>query len=126
MKDSAGAKVTTDDALAWKSTTKLTLQTTAETAQVTNAKGVAVNFATLQEAIDAAQRKETVTLLAETRENVIISTSGLTLDLNGHTLNGGTEKGKPALTITNRVTVKDSSEAQTGTIMREDPQRTLV
>ena len=79
-----------------------------------------VKYKTLQEAIDAAQRKETVTLLADTRENVTISTSGLTLDLNGHTLNGGTEKGKPALTITNRVTVKDSSEAQTGTIMRED------
>lgn len=44
----------------------------------------------------------------------------MTLDLNGHTLNGGTEKGKPALTITARVTVMDSSATQTGTIMRED------
>ncbi|MFR4594408.1 MAG: hypothetical protein ACLT8T_03255, partial [Oscillospiraceae bacterium] len=33
----------------------------------------------------------------------------------------GQEKGKPALTVTARVvTVRDSSEAQTGTIMRED------
>ena len=59
-------------------------------------------------------------LLADTKENVTISTPYVTLDLNGHTLNGGTEKGKPALTVTNRVYVMDSSEAQTGTIMRED------
>ena len=78
-------------------------------------------YATLEEAIDAAGRKATVTMLADTRENVTISTNDLTLDLNGFTLNGGTEKGKPALTITARtVTIKDSSEAQTGTIMRED------
>ena len=76
--------------------------------------------ATLEEAVDAATEKATVTLLADTRENVTISTNRLTLDLNGHTLNGGTEKGKPALTVTARVTVKDSSEGKTGTIMRED------
>ena len=77
-------------------------------------------YKTLQAAIDAAGRNATVTMLADTKENVTIA-KGLTLDLNGHTLNGGTEKGKPALTITARtVTIKDSSEAQTGTIMRED------
>ena len=77
-------------------------------------------YTTLQAAIDAASRKATVTLLADTRENVTIN-KAMTLDLNGYTLNGGTEKGKPALTITARgVTVKDSSEEQTGTIMRED------
>ena len=77
-------------------------------------------YATLADAIAAAKRNNTVTLLADTRENVTISTPYVTLDLNGHTLNGGTEKAKPALTITARVTVKDSSTAQTGTIMRED------
>ena len=77
-------------------------------------------YVTLQEAIDAAGRKATVTMLADTRENVTISTNDLTLDLNGHTLNGSTGERKPALTITARVTVKDSSEGQTGTIMRED------
>ena len=77
-------------------------------------------YATLEEAINAAGRKATVTMLADTRENVTISTSYLTLDLNGHTLNGGTVAGKPALTVTARVTVKDSSTAQTGTIKRED------
>ena len=77
-------------------------------------------YETLQAAIDAAAKNATVTLLADTRENVTINTYGLTLDLNGRTLNGGTVAGKPALTVKNRVTVKDSSAAQTGTIMRED------
>jgi len=79
-----------------------------------------VGYTSLAEAIAAAPRKATVKLLADTKENVTISTPYVTLDLNGHTINGGTEKGKPALTITARVTVMDSSEAQTGTIMRED------
>ena len=79
-----------------------------------------VKYETLQAAINAAKRNATVTMLANTRENVTISTPYLALDLNGFTLNGGTEKGKPALTVTARVTVKDSSTAQTGTIMRED------
>ena len=79
-----------------------------------------VKYDSLQAAIDKAGRNETVRLLADTRENVTISTNYLTLDLNGHTLNGGQVKAKPALTVTARVTVKDSSAAQTGTIMRED------
>ena len=79
-----------------------------------------VEYATLAEAIAAAAKGSTVTLLADTRENVTID-KALTLDLNGFTLNGGTVEAKPALTITARtVTIKDSSEAQTGTIMRED------
>ena len=77
-------------------------------------------YETLQAAIDKAPRNATVTLLADTRENVTID-KAMTLDLNGHTLNGSTGERKPALTITARtVTIKDSSEAQTGTIMRED------
>ena len=76
-------------------------------------------YSTLQEAIDAAKSGATVKLLSNTRENVTISKK-LTLDLNGHTLNGSTGERKPALTVTARVTVKDSSTAQTGTIMRED------
>lgn len=78
------------------------------------------SYPSLQEAIDAATRNATVKLLADTKENVTISTPYVTFDLNGHTLNGGTEKGKPALTVTARVTVKDSSADQTGTIKRED------
>lgn len=79
------------------------------------------SYPSLQEAINAAPRKATVKLLADTKENVTISTYEVTLDLNGHILNGSTGQRKPALTINNaRVTVQDSSEAQTGTIMRED------
>ena len=89
--------------------------TTASVAEV-NGK----TYPSLQDAINAASRNATVKLLADTKENVTISTPYVTLDLNGYTLNGGTEKGKPALTVTARVTVKDSSEAKTGTIMRED------
>lgn len=77
-------------------------------------------YETLQAAINAAARNATVTMLADTSENVTISTNYLTLDLNGHTLNGGTVAGQPALTVQSRVTVKDSSEAKTGTIKRED------
>ena len=77
-------------------------------------------YETLQAAVNAASRKATVKLLTDTKENVTISTPYVTLDLNGHTLNGSTGERKPALTITARVTVKDSSTAQTGTIMRED------
>lgn len=95
----------------------------AAVAEVTTGKSpniTTTRYSSLQAAIDAAPRKATVKLLADTKENVTISTNNVTLDLNGHTLNGGTEKGKPALTVTNRVYVMDSSEAQTGTIMRED------
>ncbi len=91
--------------------------------EVTTAAVAEVNgtsYPSLQEAIDTASSKATVKLLADTKENVTISTPYVTLDLNGHTLNGGTEKGKPALTVTARVTVMDSSETQTGTIKRED------
>lgn len=77
-------------------------------------------YESLQAAINAASRNGTVKMLADTRENVTISTPYLTLDLNGFTLNGSTGERKPALTVTARVTVKDSSKAQTGTIMRED------
>lgn len=78
------------------------------------------SYPSLQAAIDAAPRNATVKLLADTKENVTISTPYVTLDLNGHTLNGSTGERKPALTVTARVTVMDSSENQTGTIMRED------
>ena len=77
-------------------------------------------YETLQAAIDAASKNQTVKLIADTTENVTMKTPYLTLDLNGHTLNGGQVKGTPALTVTARVTVMDSSADQTGTIKRED------
>lgn len=117
--DAASKQGTKTVAAGDKLTTSVTqLMPSETTTYVAEVKGV--KYETLQAAIDAAAQNATVTLLADTRENVTISTRGLTLDLNGHTLNGGTEKAAPALTVTNRVTVKDSSAAKTGTIMRED------
>ena len=101
-----------------KLTTSVTqLMPSSETTYVAEVKGV--KYKSLQAAIDKAGGNATVKLLADTRENVTIAEM-MTLDLNGHTLNGGQVKAKPALTVTARVTVKDSSAAKTGTIMRED------
>ena len=93
-------------------------QTLAKIVMVAEVNGK--QYETLQAALDAASRKQTVKLIADTTENVTMETPYLTLDLNGHTLNGGQVKGKPALTVTARVTVKDSSADMSGTIMRED------
>ncbi len=79
-----------------------------------------IKYESLEEAINAATRGKTVTMLADTRENVTIS-KNLILDLNGFTINGGQVKEKAAVKIDNaRVTIMDSSAGQTGTIMRED------
>ena len=79
-----------------------------------------VKYESLEEAINAATRGKTVTMLADTRENVTIS-KHLILDLNGFTINGGQVNGKATVMIDNaRVTIMDSSAGQTGTIMRED------
>ena len=107
--------VAAGDKLTTSVTQLMPSETTTSVAEVNGVK-----YDSLQAAIDAAAQNATVTLLADTRENVTIETYGLTLDLSGHTLNGGTVAGKPALTVRSRVTVKDSSAAQTGTIMRED------
>lgn len=76
-------------------------------------------YETLQAAIDAAKSGATVKLIANTRENVTVAKK-LTLDLNGYILNGGTEKGKPTITVTNSLVIEDLSDAKTGTVMRED------
>lgn len=107
--------VAAGDKLTTSVTQLMPSETTTSVAEVNGVK-----YDSLQAAIDAAAQNATVTLLADTCENVTINTRGLTLDLNGHTLNGGTVAGKPALTVTARVTVKDSSAAKTGTIKRED------
>ena len=79
-----------------------------------------VAYPSLESAVDAATSGKTIQLVADTKENITIN-KNLTLDLNGFTLNGGIEVGKPALTVNNAsVTVQDNSEAQTGTIKRED------
>ena len=78
-----------------------------------------VEYSSLKSAVDAATSGKTIQLVADTKENITID-KNLTLDLNGFTLNGGQVQHKPALTVTARVTVKDSSTKQTGTIKRED------
>lgn len=100
--------------------TVTTLYEVKETVEASVAEVNGAKYDSLQAAIDAAKSGATVKLLADTRENVTIAKK-LTLDLNGHTLNGGQVKAKPALTVSNSsVTIQDSSAAQTGTIMRED------
>ena len=85
---------------------------------VAEVKGV--KYETLQAAFDAAKAGNTVTLLANTKENVTIAKK-LTLDLNGYTINGGTVKATPTILVSNcTVTITDSSKAKTGTVMRED------
>ena len=100
--------------------TVTTLYEVKETVEASVAEVNGAKYKSLQAAIDAAKSGATVTLLADTYENVTIA-KAMTLDLNGHTLNGGTVKATPALKVDNcSVTVKDSSAAQNGTIMRED------
>ena len=78
-------------------------------------------YDTLQAAIKATSKGNTVTLLTDVTENVEITKGKrVTLDLNGFTLNGGTVEGKAALTNYGTITIKDSSTAKTGTIKRDD------
>lgn len=118
VKNAAGKEVATGDgdALAWKTTKKITLKTTTEVASVTNAKGVSVNFATLSEAVKAAQAGETVTLLADiTLASKQSISKELTLDLNGKTLTG-TAFQTLFLGSGANVTIQDSSAEKTGKV----------
>lgn len=115
VKNAAGEEVSTEDALAWKTTDKITLKTTTEVASVTNAKGVA-NFATLAEAIAAAQSGETVKMLADvtlTAKQTIAK--ALVLDLNGKTISS-TAYRTIFLGSGANVTIRDSSTGQNGKI----------
>ena len=94
VKNAAGEEVSTEDALAWKTTDKITLKTTTAVASVTNANGASVNFATLADAIAAAQDGETVKLLADVNgDGIAIAPNtfktGLTVDFGGHTYTVG-------------------------------------
>lgn len=116
VKNAADEEVATEDALAWKTTKKITLKTTEEVASVTNAKGVSVNFATLSEAVKAAQAGETVTLLADiTLASKQSISKVLTLDLNGKTLTG-TAYQTLSLGSGANVTIQDSSAKKTGKV----------
>lgn len=118
VKNAAGEEVATGDgdALAWKTTKKITLKTTTEVASVTNATGVSVNFATLSEAVKAAQAGETVTLLADiTLASKQSISKKLTLDLNGKTISS-TAYRTISLGSGANVTIRDSSTGQNGKI----------
>lgn len=118
VKNTAGEEVATGDgdALAWKTTKKITLKTTTAVASVTNATGVSVNFATLSEAVKAAQAGETVTLLADiTLASKQSIRKELTLDLNGKTLTG-TAYQTLSLGSGANVTIQDSSAERTGKV----------
>lgn len=118
VKNAAGEEVATGDgdALAWKTTKKITLKTTEEVASVTNATGASVNFATLSEAVKAAQAGETVTLLADiTLASKQSIKKELTLDLNGKTLTG-TAYQTLSLGSGANVTIQDSSAEKTGKV----------
>lgn len=112
VKNAADEEVATGDgdALAWKTTKKITLKTTTEVASVTNAKGVSVNFATLSEAIAAAKDGETVTLLADVESvsvTTVVAGKDIVLDLNGKTLTSTANNGI-TIEATAKLTVKDS------------------
>lgn len=70
-------------------------------------------FETLVDAIAAAKDNDTVTLLADTTEDVVIS-KNITLDLNGFTLTN--TEGEHTIVNNGTLTIKDSSTAQTGTV----------
>lgn len=78
-------------------------------------------YETLTDAIHLAAKGKTVQLLTDATENITIAANKqITLDLNGHTLNGGT--GNTNATILNKgnVTITDTSAGKTGTIKRDD------
>lgn len=83
-------------------------------------------YASLQDAVNEVKANptldgSTITLTAIATENVTIPDGvEITLDLAGHTLDGGTASGEPALMNNGTVTIMDSSDAGTGTIKRSD------
>ncbi len=79
------------------------------------------NFETLEKAVSLVAKNGKITLLADVDANIEIgSTKNFTLDLNGHTINGGTGNTKATITNNGTVTITDSSAAQNGTIKRDD------
>lgn len=79
-------------------------------------------YTSLQAAINAVKKAgKTIQLLNDTTENITINASkNITLDLNGHILNGGTGNAKAAILNKGTVTITDTSAGKTGTIKRDD------
>lgn len=78
-------------------------------------------YETLADAIRLATKGKTIQLLSDATENItIVANKQITLDLNGHTLNGGTGTAKATILNEGTVTITDTSAGKTGTIKRDD------
>ena len=78
-------------------------------------------YETLADAVRLAAKGKTIQLLTDTTENITIAENKqITLDLNGHTLNGGTGTAKATILNKGNVTITDTSADKTGTIKRDD------
>ena len=88
-----------------------------ETAEVAEISGSTVKYAALQEAINAAQAGDTVTLLNNVDSTAQITIDkNITLDLNGKELCSTYTPKKGQIVISAEVTIRDSSNDQTGCI----------
>lgn len=68
--------------------------------------GETLKFASLAEAVTAAQAGETITLLANVEQTTVIDlTKNLTLDLNGKTINGQNQNNASWIRVTNGATL---------------------
>ena len=92
-----------------------------EVAAVAVAKVGDIEYASLQDAIDATADGQAISLIANATENVTVpATANCTLDLAGYTLNGGTVASKAALTNNGTLVIKDSVGG--GAVKRNDSQ----
>lgn len=88
-----------------------------ETAEVAEISGTTVKYADLQEAINAAQAGDTVTLLNNVDSTAQITIDkNITLDLNGKELCSTYTPKKGQIVISAEVTIRDSSNDKTGCI----------
>lgn len=88
-----------------------------ETAEVAEISGTTVKYADLQEAINAAQAGDTVTLLNNVASTAQITINkNITLDLNGKELCSTYISQKGQIVISAEVTIRDSSNDKTGCI----------
>ena len=91
VKDSSDNEITiTDDALEWKTNTKVTLKTEPVPVVKNVAKVGETEYATLKEAIANAEAGQIVTLIEDvnTPETTYVVSKNLTIDLNGKTVTG--------------------------------------
>ena len=78
-------------------------------------------YETLADAIRLAAKGKTIQLLTDATENITIAANKqITLDLNGHTLNGGTGNAEATILNKGNLTITDMSAGKTGAIKRDD------